>query len=227
MLRPCSPTAPLWIRPRHGRGWQNLAGICRKHGQQGAWRLLFAAQTLRGNGPPWRNLNIAAVSEPPVRRARHNCAALCEDCRPIQSAPAQGLLCECGCCAAKFCAAVTPSRDAPVMVRRLLWLLALIGVFMPVAWQVTSPVRRPEIVGYVWRRTAVGWEQMPKWRPPEGGDEPAIHPLLLASLQLALSLVALSAMPAGSEEVWFGRLRESDPNPCRSASVPDSACAPD
>jgi len=92
------------------------------------------------------------------------------------------------------------------MVRPLLWLLALLAALTSVGWQYMDPVRRPELTGYVWRRTTSGWEHIPLWRPPDHRDDPTIHPLLVASLQLSLSLLALEALPIGSRDTLRHRL---------------------
>jgi hypothetical protein len=92
------------------------------------------------------------------------------------------------------------------MVRLLLWFMALLAALTSVGWQYMGPVRRPELAGYVWRRTTSGWEHIPLWRPPERREAPTIHPLLVASLQLSLSLLALEAVPAGSQDAFRHRV---------------------
>jgi hypothetical protein len=44
-----------------------------------------------------------------------------------------------------------------------------------------------------WVRTASGWERPSDWSTPGGLYEPALHPLVLASGQLLVSVLALVA----------------------------------
>ncbi len=59
-------------------------------------------------------------------------------------------------------------------------------------------------VGDDWRRTANGWERMSDWETPSaaGGSWchlDAIHPSVLASLQLLISTAALLAFPVKTD----------------------------
>jgi hypothetical protein len=47
-----------------------------------------------------------------------------------------------------------------------------------------------------WVHTRTGWEKPSSWIVPPPAYEPPIHPLVLAGLQLCLSLGALIAFPA-------------------------------
>jgi hypothetical protein len=79
------------------------------------------------------------------------------------------------------------------MLRPLLWLAVVLAAIVMAAPLYLPGADRPEIAGYNWRRTVSGWERLPEWRVPESGREPALHPVSLASLQLAFSLLVLSA----------------------------------
>ena len=84
------------------------------------------------------------------------------------------------------------ARDPGSTVRLLAWLLALFAVVAWAGWHAQWTAAQPELAGYNWRRTVTGWEHVPAWRPPAVDSRPAFHPLLLASVQLAASLLALS-----------------------------------
>ena len=99
----------------------------------------------------------------------------------------------------------SPAHSPRPMLRSLLWSLALLAALVVVGWNFAAPARQPQVAGYVWRRTTKGWEQVPQWRPPERTEEPWIHPLLVASLQLSLSLLALETLPTGNGQEPRGR----------------------
>ena len=84
------------------------------------------------------------------------------------------------------------------MIRSVLWILTLVAALTAAMWQFGSLAPQPEIAGYAWRRTTSGWEHIPQWHSPEPSEEPTLHPLLIASLQLATSLLALSAVPTSA-----------------------------
>jgi len=46
-----------------------------------------------------------------------------------------------------------------------------------------------------WRRTDDGWERMRGWNVHVSAPDPPLHPLVLALLQLFVSLLALVAYP--------------------------------
>ncbi len=50
-------------------------------------------------------------------------------------------------------------------------------------------VAQPE---FTWRRTAAGWERVDRW-PNQAVESKRLNPLLVGSLQLGVSLVALMA----------------------------------
>ncbi|HEY1603771.1 MAG TPA: hypothetical protein VGG64_29480 [Pirellulales bacterium] len=81
------------------------------------------------------------------------------------------------------------------MVRSLLWFLTLFAALTAAVWQFGGSAPRPEMTGYAWRRTVSGWEHVPQWNSPGPSEEPILHPLLVTSLLLAASLLALSAAP--------------------------------
>ena len=47
-----------------------------------------------------------------------------------------------------------------------------------------------------WRRTAQGWERLPMTGADATTDQPSLHPLAAASLELLLALGAAAACPA-------------------------------
>ena len=77
-------------------------------------------------------------------------------------------------------------------LRTFAWLLVSVTVLTWAGLELGCTATRPEVNRYEWRRMAGGWERIASWRPPARADEPAVHPLLLASLELTASLVALS-----------------------------------
>ncbi len=79
------------------------------------------------------------------------------------------------------------------MARLLGWLLALLAVITWAGLETTHGSPQPQIVAHAWRRTTAGWEWRPRWRSPLAEDPTLFHPLVLASLQLAVSLLALSS----------------------------------
>jgi hypothetical protein len=84
-------------------------------------------------------------------------------------------------------------RQIPgVRLHRWTWLLVGVAALIWAGAELGSAAARPTVDRYEWRRMASGWERVATWRPPEP-VEPAVHPLLLASLELIASLVALSA----------------------------------
>jgi hypothetical protein len=52
-----------------------------------------------------------------------------------------------------------------------------------------------------WVRTADGWERAGSWLPDTKTSPPRLHPLVVASGQLLLSLLALAAFSAGGSVV--------------------------
>lgn len=79
------------------------------------------------------------------------------------------------------------------MARLLGWLLALLAVIIWAGLETTQGHSQPQIVAHAWRRTTAGWEWRPRWRSPLAEDPTFFHPLVLASLQLSVSLLALSS----------------------------------
>jgi hypothetical protein len=60
-----------------------------------------------------------------------------------------------------------------------------------------APAPQPALVAHptrsepVWRRTKLGWEAIDVWRPRFAAHEPPMHPLVLVSFQIGVSLLAL------------------------------------
>ena len=79
-------------------------------------------------------------------------------------------------------------------MRLIGWLLLLLVVFAWVASEVPlrgdSPQPSPEVA---WRRTADGWEKTARWHNEPAVRRPALHPMVVALLQMLLALGALIA----------------------------------
>lgn len=61
------------------------------------------------------------------------------------------------------------------------------------------PAASPEGEVSAWRRTANGWESVETWSRPTGERYP-LHPLLVGALQVAISLVALTAASDANQQ---------------------------
>jgi hypothetical protein len=94
--------------------------------------------------------------------------------------------------------ALSESRN--LVLRPILWLLVVLGALAFASPTLFSPSSQPVITGFSWRRTLGGWERIPHWRAPDVQELPHIHPVAIATLQLALSLLALSSTPASVSE---------------------------
>ena len=79
-------------------------------------------------------------------------------------------------------------------MRLIGWLLLALVGFAWVASEVPlsgdSPRAGPEMV---WRRTVEGWEKATLWNDESAPRRPALHPMVVALLQVLLALVALIA----------------------------------
>lgn len=78
-------------------------------------------------------------------------------------------------------------------MRLLAWSAALVMtiVWAGCEWGSREP-QRPAVEHDQWRRTTSGWEPSASWQAPPAARRLAVHPLALASLQMTLSLLALS-----------------------------------
>jgi|GEM_PF-4519423 len=84
----------------------------------------------------------------------------------------------------------------PDVYSRLRWIAIFLAVFC--AWcdfSLQSPPR-PRLASYEWRRTAQGWQEIPRWEPPAALSPVAARPFVLASVLLGLSAIVLSLRPA-------------------------------
>lgn len=85
-------------------------------------------------------------------------------------------------------------------MRLLAWSVALLMAIVWAGCEWGSPTpQRPAIEHDQWRRTASGWEPKASWQAPPAAPRIAMHPLALASLQMTLSLLALSAEAGGQQ----------------------------
>ena len=98
------------------------------------------------------------------------------------------------CCG--FIVLFSVCMDVVVLFVHLLFCCSLAACGPPLACQ-TSPTERvasnnPD----PWRRTTRGWERVDRWQMPRPAPATAIHPLVIATLQLLVSIGALVAWPA-------------------------------
>ena len=80
------------------------------------------------------------------------------------------------------------------------WILALVIFLVGLGWiavEYEPPLSgEPAVVESPWRRTANGWERVERWGQTSAPTPPALHPLLVAVFQTALSVAALVAFPS-------------------------------
>jgi hypothetical protein len=75
-------------------------------------------------------------------------------------------------------------------VRRIGWILLILFLLGWVASEV--PCQGPEpLPATVWRRTRDGWEHRDWVLPPREPYRPALHPLVIAAMEVLLSATAM------------------------------------
>ncbi|NLE39006.1 MAG: hypothetical protein GX621_13365 [Pirellulaceae bacterium] len=79
--------------------------------------------------------------------------------------------------------------------------VCLAAVLVVLGWMLSeAPVARTSLdepTVTVWRRTSEGWQRPEDWSEPPVVRRPNLHPLVVGSLQLLVSLAALVAFPDG------------------------------
>ncbi len=78
-------------------------------------------------------------------------------------------------------------------------ILLLLALGWVVAELPAAPAQIPQTQTSDWRRTRDGWERMSWWRAEATRHRPAIHPLVIGSLQVLVSAMGLIAFSKPEE----------------------------
>jgi hypothetical protein len=73
-------------------------------------------------------------------------------------------------------------------------LIIASAVLSWLACEATAPATATEDMSGSWRRTREGWQRIEGFRPPIPYRRPALHPAVVGSLELLLTMTAMLAL---------------------------------
>ncbi len=85
-------------------------------------------------------------------------------------------------------------------MRRFRWLVIAVLVLPWIAGEATAPAVAVEDMSRSWRRTNEGWQRTELFRPPVQYRRPALHPVVVGSLEALLTMTAMLALSKGVSE---------------------------
>ncbi|MGO9110638.1 MAG: hypothetical protein ACLP9L_15560 [Thermoguttaceae bacterium] len=96
--------------------------------------------------------------------------------------------------------------DKGLTVRRFCWLIIAVFVLPWLASNAAAPAVATEDMSGGWRRTNEGWRRIELFRQPVQYRRPALHPVVVGSLEVLLTMTAMLAL----SNDW-GTRRPSEP----------------
>ncbi|MEI8373500.1 MAG: hypothetical protein WCJ35_11790 [Planctomycetota bacterium] len=77
---------------------------------------------------------------------------------------------------------------------RLRWLIIVVFILPWLASEAAGPAAATEDISGSWRRTREGWQRLELLRPAIQYPRPTLHPAVVGSLELLLTMTAMLAL---------------------------------